>query len=194
MKFILASKSIRRKEILNKINLNFETFNSELIEKDIPNNYKKPSSYCKKLAIMKSKLVAKKFPNYYVIGADTIVVYDNKILNKPLNKEEAKSHLNLLSNNKHIVYTAVSLINISKNINRSFIEKTIVYFNKLNNKEINNYITKFKPYDKAGAYAIQEYSNVFVKKINGCFYNVVGFPLPKFYKLLNSELKLINQL
>ena len=194
MKFILASKSIRRKEILNKINLNFEIFNSKLIEKDIPNNYKKPSSYCKKLAIMKSKLVAKKFPNHYVIGADTIVVYDNKILNKPLNKEEAKSHLNLLSNNKHIVYTAVSLINVSKNINRSFIEKTIVYFNKLNNKEINNYITIFKPYDKAGAYAIQEYSNVFVKKINGCFYNVVGFPLPKFYKLLNSELKLINQL
>ena len=192
MKFILASKSIRRKEILSKINLEFEVFNSRLIEKNIPNNYKNPSTYCKKLAIMKSKLIAKKFPDHYVIGADTIVVFKNKILSKPLNKREALNHLNLLSNNKHIVYTGVALINLSQNINKSFIEKTIVYFNKLNNNEINNYVTKFKPYDKAGGYAIQEYSNVFVKKINGCFYNVVGFPLPKFYKLLNSELKLIK--
>tara|TARA_B110000263_G_scaffold106990_1_gene93405 strand:+ start:182 stop:760 length:579 start_codon:yes stop_codon:yes gene_type:complete len=192
MKFILASKSSRRKKILSKINLDFKIFNSQLMEKDIINNYKKPSSYCKKLAIMKSKLVAKKFPDYYVIGADTIVVFNNKILNKPLNKKEAINHLILLSDNKHTVYTGVSLINISQNINKSFIEKTIVYFNKLNSNEINHYITKFKPYDKAGGYAIQEYSNVFVKKINGCFYNVVGFPLPKFYKLLNSELKLIK--
>jgi septum formation protein len=192
MKFILASKSIRRKEILSKINLEFEVFNSRLIEKNITNNYKNPSTYCKKLAIMKSKLIAKKFPDHHVIGADTIVVFKNKILSKPLNKREALNHLNLLSNNKHIVYTGVALINLSQNINKSFIEKTIVYFNKLNNNEINNYVTKFKPYDKAGGYAIQEYSNVFVKKINGCFYNVVGFPLPKFYKLLNSELKLIK--
>ena len=192
MKFILASKSIRRKEILSKINLKFEVLNSQLIEKNITNSYKNPSTYCKKLAIMKSKLIAKKFPKHYVIGADTIVVFKNKILNKPENKREALNHLYLLSNNKHIVYTGVALINLSQNINKSFIEKTIVYFNKLNNNEINNYVTKFKPYDKAGGYAIQEYSNVFVKKINGCFYNVVGFPLPKFYKLLNSELKLIN--
>ena len=192
MKFILASKSTRRKKILNKINLDFKVFNSQLIEKNITNNYKNKSAYCKRLAIMKSKVVSKKFPNHYVIGADTIVVLNNKILNKPLNKKEAINHLNLLSDNKHIVYTGVSLINLSQNINKSFIEKTTVYFNKLNNNEINNYVTKFKPYDKAGGYAIQEYSNVFVKKINGCFYNVVGFPLPKFYKLLNSELKLIK--
>ena len=192
MKFILASKSIRRKEILNKINLDFKVFNSRLIEKNITNNYKNKSAYCKSLAVMKSQIVSKKFPNHYVIGADTIVVLNNKILNKPLDKKEAINHLNLLSNNKHIVYTGVSLINLSQNINKTFIEKTIVYFNKLNNNEINNYVTKFKPYDKAGGYAIQEYSNVFVKKINGCFYNVVGFPLPKFYKLLNSELKLIK--
>jgi len=192
MKFILASKSIRRKEILNKINLDFKVFNSQLIEKNITNNYKNKSAYCKSLAVMKSQIVSKKFPNHYVIGADTIVVLNNKILNKPLNKKEAINHLNLLSNNKHIVYTGVSLINLSQNINKTFIEKTIVYFNKLNNNEINNYVTKFKPYDKAGGYAIQEYSNVIVKKINGCFYNVVGFPLPKFYKLLNSELKLIK--
>jgi len=192
MKFILASKSIRRKEILNKINLDFKVFNSRLIEKNITNNYKNKSAYCKSLAVMKSQIVSKKFPNHYVIGADTIVVLNNKILNKPLDKKEAINHLNLLSDNKHIVYTGVSLINLSQNINKTFIEKTIVYFNKLNNNEINNYVTKFKPYDKAGGYAIQEYSNVFVKKINGCFYNVVGFPLPKFYKLLNSELKLIK--
>ena len=140
MKFILASKSIRRKEILNKINLDFKVFNSQLIEKNITNNYKNKSAYCKSLAVMKSQIVSKKFPNHYVIGADTIVVLNNKILNKPLNKKEAINHLNLLSNNKHIVYTGVSLINLSQNINKTFIEKTIVYFNKLNMKNYSEMI------------------------------------------------------
>tara|TARA_X000001036_G_C20689222_1_gene808816 strand:+ start:3383 stop:3958 length:576 start_codon:yes stop_codon:yes gene_type:complete len=191
MKFILASQSLRRKEILNKINLNFKIYSSNLDEKKIINNYKRPDLFCKKLANIKAELVSKKFPKDYVIGADTIVVHDKIILNKPTDKKEAINHLKLLSNSKHTVYTAVSLINISKNINISFIESTQVYFNMLKSKEINYYVNKFKPYDKAGSYAIQEYSNIFIRKINGCFYNVVGFPLSKFYKLIDSELNLI---
>lgn len=191
MKFILASKSIRRKEILEKINLKFAIYESNLDEKEVVNNYKYPSSFCKKLSNMKAKLVSKKFPENYIIGADTIVVHRNKILNKPVNTKEAKKHLKTLSNSKHIVFTGVSLINKSKNINKSFIDKTEVHFNRLKEKEINYYIDKYEPFDKAGGYAIQEYSNIFIKKINGCFYNVVGFPLSKFYKLIDKELNLI---
>ena len=192
MTFILASKSPRRREILKKINLNFKIYSSELNEKNVINNYKYSSSYCKNLAIKKATLVSNNFPENYVIGADTIVVYKNIILNKPKNRKEAFNHLNLLNNSKHTVYTGVALINKSKKIKKSFIDKTEVYFNKLTNKEINYYIDKYRPYDKAGSYAIQEYSNVFIKKINGCFYNVVGFPLSKFYKLLNKELNILT--
>ena len=192
MTFILASKSPRRREILKKINLNFKIYSSELNEKNVINNYKYSSSYCKNLAIKKATLVSNNFPENYVIGADTIVIYKNIILNKPKNRKEAFNHLNLLNNSKHTVYTGVALINKSKKIKKSFIDKTEVYFNKLTNKEINYYIDKYRPYDKAGSYAIQEYSNVFIKKINGCFYNVVGFPLSKFYKLLNKELNILT--
>ena len=192
MTFILASKSPRRREILKKINLNFKIYSSELNEKNVINNYKYSSSYCKNLAIKKATLVSNNFPENYVIGADTIVVYKNIILNKPKNRKEAFNHLNLLNNSKHTVYTGVALINKSKKIKKSFIDKTEVYFNKMTNKEINYYIDKYRPYDKAGSYAIQEYSNVFIKKINGCFYNVVGFPLSKFYKLLNKELNILT--
>ena len=192
MTFILASKSPRRREILKKINLNFKIHSSELDEKNIINNYKYLSSYCKNLAIKKATLVSNNFPENYVIGADTIVVYKNIILNKPKNRKEAFNHLNLLNNSKHTVYTGVALINKSKKIKKSFIDKTEVYFNKLTDKEIKYYIDKYRPYDKAGSYAIQEYSNVFIKKINGCFYNVVGFPLSKFYKLLNKELNILT--
>ena len=192
MTFILASKSPRRREILKKINLNFKIYSSELNEKNVINNYKYSSSYCKNLAIKKATLVSNNFPENYVIGADTIVVYKNIILNKPKNRKEAFNHLNLLNNSKHTVYTGVALINKSKKIKKSFIDKTEVYFNILTNKEINYYIDKYRHYDKAGSYAIQEYSNVFIKKINGCFYNVVGFPLSKFYKLLNKELNILT--
>ena len=192
MTFILASKSPRRKEILKKINLNFKIYSSELNEKNVINNYKYSSSYCKNLAIKKATLVSNNFPENYVIGADTIVIYKNIILNKPKNRKEAFNHLNLLNNSKHTVYTGVPIINKTKKIKKSFIDKTEVYFNKLTNKEINYYIDKYRPYDKAGSYAIQEYSNVFIKKINGCFYNVVGFPPSKFYKLLNKELNILT--
>ena len=95
MTFILASKSPRRKEILKKINLNFKIHSSELDEKNIINNYKYLSNYCKNLAIKKATLVSNNFPQNYVIGADTIVIYKNTILNKPKNRTEAFNHLNL---------------------------------------------------------------------------------------------------
>jgi septum formation protein len=187
---ILASKSPRRKELLEKINLKFKIIESKYIEKKALISQDK---YCIEMAHNKALDVAKNYNNSLIIGADTIVSFKNKILGKPKNMKEAKKYLKLLSNNTHNVYTGVSLLIVSKNINLSFFEKTEVTFNNLNNKDIDYYIDSFKPMDKAGAYGIQDAGSIMIKKINGCFYNVVGFPLSKFYKLASGK-KIINNI
>ena len=189
MKIILASKSPRRKEILKKITNNFKVHPSNFDESSIPIN-DNPEKYCKDLALYKAADISNKFPDKYIIGADTIVYCNNKILGKPKNNLDAKEHLLLLSNKEHIVYTAVALVNKSKKIKKSFIAKTNVLFYELNINDVNYYIENYKPFDKSGSYAIQDWSSIFVKKINGCFYNVVGFPLSKFHKLFGEDLNL----
>ena len=189
MDIILASKSQRRIELLKKINLKFKSIDSKLDELSIQKKHDNPKIYCSKLAFKKAKIVSSKSKESLVIGADTIVYNNRRILEKPINKKEAIEHLKSLSNNTHKVYTAVHILNKSKNINKSFIEETKVTFYNLEKKEINYYIDCYKPYDKAGSYGIQDWSSIFVKKIEGCFYNVVGFPLPKFYKLFTKILK-----
>ena len=188
MKIILASKSPRRKEILNMLNIDFKIIKSEFNEKTIGDIG--PADHCMNSAIGKASHVSNKYPRSYIIGADTIVYHNKRILGKPNNKSQANDYLQLLNNTYHEVYTGVSVLNKDKSINRKFYEKTIVTFNNINQKDINFYIEKYKPYDKAGAYGIQEWSSIFIKKINGCFYNVVGFPLPKFYKLFAEELNI----
>ena len=189
MEIVLASASPRRKEILSKITKDFKVYPSNFDESSIPIN-NNPKEYCRDLAIYKAQDISNKFPNKFIIGSDTIVYCNKKILGKPKNMLEAKNHLLLLSNNEHTVYTAIALINKSKNFQKSFIDKTNVLFHKLNTSDINYYIKNYKPLDKAGSYAIQDWSSIFVKKINGCFYNVVGFPLSKFHKLFSKDLNL----
>ena len=184
---ILASKSPRRKKILEKTNLKFKILNSEFDESKINFNDFNPPSYAICLANKKCLNVSNINKNSLVIGADTVVIAKNKILNKPSNKEEAINHLKFLSNNSHEVYTGVSIILESKKIELSFFEKTIVNFYKINEKEIIYYVENYKPYDKSGAYGIQDYSMVFVKNIEGCFNNVIGFPVSKFYKLCSMN-------
>ena len=145
-----------------------------------------PKKYCTKLAFEKAGKVSKKFKDDLIIGADTIVYFDNTIIGKPKDKKDAFKYLKKLSNNTHYVYTGVSILNYNLNLNTSLIDETKVTFNKLSDNEINYYIDNYKPYDKAGAYGIQDWSSIFVKKIDCCFYNVVGFPLSKFYKLFNT--------
>jgi septum formation protein len=140
---------------------------------------------------LKCKNIANKYNNSVVIGADTIVFFKKKIYNKPKNKKDAIKQLNSLSNNTHIVYTGVSIISKIKKIDILFYDKTYVTFNKLQKTDIKHYINLYNPMDKSGSYGIQDWSAVFVKKINGCYNNVIGFPLSKFYKL-SIENKLIN--
>jgi len=181
---ILASKSPRRKEILEKNNLKFKIIESKYIEEEATISQK---NYCIKMAYNKALDIAKIYNNSLVIGADTIVSFKNKILGKPKDLDEAYTYLKLLSNSTHYVYTGVSLILMSKKIELSFSEKTEVTFNKLNDIDINHYIDNFNPMDKAGAYGIQDVGSILIKKINGCFYNVVGFPISKFYKLTGDN-------
>ena len=111
---------------------------------------------------------------------------NDQILNKPCNFEEAKMMLNLLSNKTHEVITGVSLKNESLDINENFYDVSFVSFFQLTDEQINYYISHYKPFDKAGSYAIQDYAGLFIKNINGSYDNIVGFPVSKFYQIIKK--------
>ena len=183
---ILASKSPQRKNILKLINLNFKIQKSNFNEKKVQINHENPEKYCKYIAYKKTEYISKNYPESIVIGADTIVYHKNKILGKPKSKKEASDYLKSLSNNQHYVYTAVSIKIDSIGLEKNIIDKTCVTFNNLREEDINYYIDNYDACNKAGGYGIQDWGSTFVKKINGCYYNVVGFPLSKFYILFNQ--------
>jgi septum formation protein len=185
--YILASQSPRRKQLLKLLGLNFKVFHPQIEE-----NHKgeKPLTYAKKLAEEKAEAANRKFKNKIIIAADTIVVIDNHILEKPISENDAKRMLKTLSGRTHIVYTAICVINQLNGKKITDYEKTFVTFRKLNPAEIDEYIKTGSCMDKAGAYGIQDdLGAVFVSKVNGCYYNVVGLPLQKLYLILNSITK-----
>ncbi len=183
MKFILASKSPRRIEILKKADFKFRVIPSK-IDESIVSIDLKPEDYCMKLAKLKSTDISKKYPDYTVIGADTIVFINNQILNKPINISEAKKMLKLLSGNTHKVLTGISLQNKTFNINSTFFDVSEVKFYPIDDLEIDNYISNYNPLDKAGSYGIQDGSSIFINKIHGSYENIMGFPISKFYQSL----------
>ena len=181
--FILGSNSPRRKEIHKEIGLDFsifpsnidENFNKEIDLEDIPVFLAE-----KKANALKNKLKE----NDILITADTIVIYKNELLSKPENSYQAKEMLEKLSGKSHKVITGVCLL--SKNNKSIFSSKTIVTFNDLDKFEIEFYVNKYKPFDKAGSYGIQEWVGLIgVKKIEGSYTNVVGLPASMVY----TELK-----
>lgn len=199
MRIILASQSPRRKVLLEQLGLPFEIHPSgieELITSDVP------ETIVADLASQKALDVAKHFTNdYLILGADTIVVQDNKILGKPLSARDAKETLLRLSGETHSVFTGVALIHWDQTLNQSacytFVEETKVTFSSLLEEEIDAYIQTGSPMDKAGAYGIQDdWGAVFVEKIDGDFYNVVGLPLNRLYHELKvhypEALSLLN--
>ena len=172
---ILASKSPRRKEFLEKASLDFiidtvdtdENFNHSLSIEDALID----------IARQKVMPVFEKHPNDTILGADTIVVCDNQILGKPKDINHAKEMLKLLSNKCHFVMTAVVIKTKEKEI--SFVEKTKVYFKSLKEEDIEILITKENVFDKAGSYAIQGVASNYIEKIEGDYDNVVGLPIKK---------------
>lgn len=184
---ILASQSPRRKLLLRQIGLKFSVQPSAVREDVL--DHEAPEENAKRIALSKALEVSKQLKRGIVIGADTIVVLGNQILSKPRTKAEAKKMLRRLSGRAHIVYTAFALIDVETRKQAVRIEKTRVWFRKLSAREIDEYVASGSPMDKAGAYGIQDdYGAVFVKRVEGCFYNVVGFPLTRFYLTLQEFL------
>ncbi len=182
---ILASQSPRRAALLKQIGFSFEQVHSNADEKII--STKTPEENVQEIALQKARVVVEKFTQGIIIGADTIVCIDGNILGKPKTSDEAIMMLESLSGRTHTVFTGFALLNASTKKEYVDYEKTEVTFRALREKEIQEYVASGSPMDKAGAYGIQDdFGAVFVEKICGCYYNVVGFPLAKFYIALEK--------
>jgi len=176
----LASKSPRRAELLKLVRLPFKIINSSFQENIIYE--KKPEVYVQKLSLLKAKSSADTIENGIILSADTIVFIDNSILGKPKDFEDAKYMLNKLSGKWHEVYTGFTLLDVPSLLSETRYSLTKVKFKKLSGDEILSYIETKSPFDKAGAYGIQDsFCAFFVEEISGCFYNVIGLPLNNFY-------------
>ena len=181
MKLIFATNSPRRKELLKEFNIDVE-FVSHLFNEDSMSKDKDPLFYCSEMADGKTRSLIHHYPENPIISADTIVVSpDNKIFEKPKSKEEAFRMLSSLSGKTHSVLTGVDLKFPNQKINFNFVEKTLVEFNELEREEIQYYIEEYNPLDKSGSYGIQDFSSIFVKSIEGCYFNVVGLPLSSLF-------------
>lgn len=172
---ILASASPRRKKLLKQLDLEFKVIPSEIEEK--LNARLHPRKQVEVLSEQKAQVVAAKAKNALVIGADTMVALDGEVIGKPKDEREARRMLKRLSGKKHSVITAFTIIDtVTKKIVTKSVE-TKVWFGKINEADIKNYVTKDKPYDKAGGYGIQGLGAMIVERIDGEYSGAVGLPL-----------------
>jgi len=182
---ILASKSPRRRYLLEQAGLRFAIEPSTVDEDKIA--LSEPEKYVRVLAEAKAAEISKKYPEGWIIGADTIVLIDNAILGKPGSRSEARIMLKRLNGQTHHVLTGYSIQCRAKNRFFSDVVKTAVLFKQLTDEEIEWYIHTKEPFDKAGAYAIQGLGTFLVKQINGSYTNVVGLPVCEVIEHLISE-------
>lgn len=200
MKYILASASPRRKELLTQAGISFTVLPSSVEEKITKTE---PYDVVMELAFLKAREVYLRFcssrkksetaeEDFIVIGADTIVVYQGEILGKPFDKSEAYDMLSLLADRTHQVYTGVSLIMYQngKETHRAFYEKTDVTLYKITREDLRAYVESGDSLDKAGAYGIQGPFAIHVKGINGDYNNVVGLPIGRLYHELSNFIPL----
>ncbi len=195
MKVILASASPRRAQLLTQVGIRFEVDPSSM-EETFPDSAT-PTDVVKLLSRQKAEDVAKRHPEQFLIAADTIVCMNNEILGKPNDANQAKQYLCQLSGQSHDVLSGVyaGITNASGAFDSSisFFERTKVTFSTLSELEIEQYIEFGQPFDKAGSYGIQDdLGSLFVEKIEGDYYNVVGFPLHRFYDTLKKEMPNIH--
>jgi septum formation protein len=180
-KITLASASPRRSEILTMLGLNFEAFPSKVDERPLVDE--QPTNYITRIARAKVIDVARKVEKGLVIGADTIVVLDGKILGKPVDDDDAREMLQSLSGQWHAVMTGIALYDAETKREVADFEKTLVRFAQLSSREIDWYIATGEHADKAGAYGIQGSAGLFIEEIAGNYHNVVGLPVPLLYRL-----------
>lgn len=182
MSLILASASPRRAELLRNAAIPFTVEPAHVPEQ--PAAHEMPVEYAQRLARDKARAVFARHSQSAVLGADTVVVVDRHLLEKPTDKADAARMLRLLSGRTHRVITGVCLL--APNFERTEAEITQVVFSALSEPEIAAYVASGEPMDKAGAYAIQGMASRWVERIEGCYFNVVGLPVPRVYRMLRA--------
>ena len=183
--FILASGSPRRRELLRQLGLSFTVIPSTLEETNQCGM--EPRRHATHYAREKAKEVAHRYPQQWVLAADTIVVVDEEILGKPLNVKEATAMLSRLSGRSHHVITGVCLLHAQFGVEESQAVETEVFMRRLSTADIEGYIATGEPMDKAGAYGIQGIGGCLVQRIEGSYSNVVGLPLCETVELLRRH-------
>lgn len=185
---ILASASPRRAELLDQMGIAYKVVVSHVDESGLGDM--SPPDLVQALASLKAKAVAKDLvemqKDTLVIGADTIVVLDHQILGKPKDSQDAKQMLRMLSGKMHMVYTGVSIIDIGNSREETFVQSSKIYMKEMSQEEIKAYVLTKEPLDKAGSYGIQGRGGVFIEKIEGDFFSVMGLPIAKLYDHLNN--------
>ncbi len=179
-KLILASGSPRRSEILGFVGWSFEKHVADIDETELDGE--NPADYVQRLAKEKAEAVAQNYKDVLVLGADTTVVIDNKIIGKPVDLDDARKMLKMLSGCEHKVLTGVALV--QGDVTKVGLQTTKVSFNEMNDEEI-EFLVKFgEPLDKAGGYAVQAQAALFIEKIEGDYWNVVGLPINLVYRMV----------
>ncbi len=182
VRLVLASESPRRRELLGLLGVPFEIVSSDVDE--LLRACETDLDFVRRTAREKGEAVADQVPDAVVLSADTIVSLDGEILGKPMDADDARRMLRMLSGRQHNVYTAVSTIHAAKNTRHEGLEETRVWFNDLQSEMIDDYIRCEEVFDKAGGYGIQGFASVFIPRIEGNYANVMGLPLPLTYDLL----------
>ena len=183
MVLILASASPRRAQLLRNAGIAFTAQATRIPERR--RQGESPTKFAERLAREKARAIRARKPRSLVLGADTIVVIGGRVLGKPRDRRDARRMLRLLSGRSHQVTTAVCLAAPGFEDVRS--ETTRVTMRKLSEKEIRDYVASREPRDKAGAYAIQGIASRFVSRIEGCYFNVVGLPVPLVHRMLQAH-------
>ncbi|MGH9556736.1 MAG: Maf family protein [Terriglobales bacterium] len=183
MTLVLASSSPRRQELLRNAGIVFEVEAADLPEVQLPGEA--PLAFARRMATEKARIVFARRPQDVVLGADTIVVVDGAVLGKPSDPKDAARMLRLLSGRAHEVTTAVCLL--GPGIEETAAETTVVTMTAISDSEIQTYVASGEPMDKAGAYAVQGGASRWVSRIEGCYFNVVGLPVPRVYAILRKH-------
>ena len=182
LNLVLASQSPRRKELLAILGLPFSVVPSSIEE--IPAAGETPEEFVVRVAREKGMEVASRVSHSVILSADTVVTLDGEILGKPRSTQDAVRMLKKLSGRDHWVYTAVCVVNQVKGETLEAMDRTRVWFSQLDETQILDYIARENVLDKAGAYAIQGYAGIYITKIEGNYFNVMGLPLPLVHELL----------
>lgn len=180
---ILASGSPRRQELLRLIVPEYEVIPA--LGEEIAGEGLSPREMVQELALHKAREVAESHPEALVIGADTIVVVDGRVLGKPKNPERSREMLGLLQGRAHTVYTGVALVGPLGE--ETFAQGTTVHFAPMDSGEIDRYIATGEPFDKAGGYGIQGFGSAYIEGIEGDYYNVMGLPVQAIYQKLKNR-------